>query len=278
MNAELPTASRNFSVLMCVYHAEQPDNLDEALESIAISSSVPSQLVLVEDGPIGDELREVIDAYRNRLPIESRRLKVNSGLPAALNVGLPACRHELVARCDSDDINHERRFERQLRAFETDEALAVVGTDITEFDPETGVTTAARRLPCDWDGLKRYARKRNPLNHASVMYRASVIRSLGGYEDFIGFEDYALWARCILAGYKIANIPEPLVHVRAGAGQLARRRGLRYVRREIELARHFYRVGFFSRQNLALFVATRAPVRVLPLPLVTRIYNSVLRH
>ena len=43
------------------------------------------------------------------------------------------------------------------------------------------------------------------------MFRKSIIQSIGGYSDeFLGFEDYELWAR-LIKRHETANIPEVLV-------------------------------------------------------------------
>ena len=60
---------KRFSVLMSVYIREQATLLDRALQSILVNQSVkPSELVLVEDGPLTDGLYHVIDKYKQIFP------------------------------------------------------------------------------------------------------------------------------------------------------------------------------------------------------------------
>lgn len=276
-----PDSSRprqDFSVLLPVYAGERAENMEQCLQSLLLSTCLPAQVVIVEDGPLTLPLYQVIERYRHRLPIDRVRLLTNSGLPAALNAGLAACQYDMVARCDSDDINLPHRFERELALLRRCPQVGVVGTDITEFDPEGREATRARRLPSDHAGLRRYARTRCPLNHPSVMYRHSVIRSVGGYTDIRGFEDYALWVRCLVEGIELANIPEQLVNVRAGLSQLARRRGFDYARAELKLADYFYKLGFLDRKGYLFFVSARIPVRLLPTRAVSRLYQALLRR
>ena len=77
----------HFSVLMSVYIREQAALLDRALQSILVNQSVkPSELVLVEDGPLTDGLYHVIDKYRQIFPeLISVKLPQNGGLGNALN-------------------------------------------------------------------------------------------------------------------------------------------------------------------------------------------------
>ena len=265
-----------FSVLLPVYAGEKSDYLYESLRSITLGTCIPSQVVIVEDGPLTPALNRVIDVYRALLPIHSVR-RPRRGLPAALNAGLLECRHDIVARCDSDDINLPRRFELQLQVLRNLPEVGVVGADIREFDSE-GLRCKARRMPVGDTGLRRYARTRNPLNHPSVMYRRSVIEGVGGYHDLRGFEDYELWIRCLLGGIRIVNIPEPLVYVRAGAPLLARRRGWAYARSELALAALFRRLGFLDLPGYLFFVAARVPLRLLPGPALAGIYRRFLRQ
>ena len=56
--------TENFSVLMSVYNKENPQFLDQALCSIEDQTVVPTEIVLVEDGPLSDELSKVIEQHK----------------------------------------------------------------------------------------------------------------------------------------------------------------------------------------------------------------------
>ena len=55
-----------FSVLMSVYHREQPQFLREALDSIFSQTLLPDEVVLVKDGPLTKELDEVVEEFAVR--------------------------------------------------------------------------------------------------------------------------------------------------------------------------------------------------------------------
>lgn len=58
----------NFSVAMCVYGKDNPEWFKTALESVTINQNLkPSELVLVVDGPIPDELNNVIENFKRTL-------------------------------------------------------------------------------------------------------------------------------------------------------------------------------------------------------------------
>lgn len=71
-----------FSIAMSVYHKDNATYLDRALESITKRQSIlPSEIVLVCDGPLGAELESVIYKYVKEYPIFNIiRLPDNKGL------------------------------------------------------------------------------------------------------------------------------------------------------------------------------------------------------
>ena len=68
-----------------------------------------------------------------------------------------------------------------------------------------------------------------------MVYRRTCVQSVGGYGDFALMEDYLLWAKMITAGARVANVAEPLVLYRVGAGAYRRRGGLAQLRTELGL-------------------------------------------
>ena len=104
----------NYSVLMSVYHKENPEYLRAAIDSMLCQTVKPAQVVLVCDGPLTPELDDIINGFGNKL--EVLRLDENMGLGKALEEGLKRCSCELVARMDTDDLSLPDRCEKQLAA------------------------------------------------------------------------------------------------------------------------------------------------------------------
>ncbi|MDT1914067.1 amylovoran biosynthesis protein AmsE, partial [Acinetobacter baumannii] len=84
-------------------------------------------------------------------------------------------------------------------------------------------------VPLTHDEIKKFAQKRCPFNHMSVVYKRDVILSLGGYQHHLFMEDYNLWLRVIGNNYKVANLPDVLLYARVGNGMHARRKGFQYI-------------------------------------------------
>lgn len=80
-----------FSVLMSVYAKEQPQNFDTALRSIEGQTVLPKEIVLVEDGPLTVQLKQVLKRHINRHKelFKIVKSKENHGLGSALRLGTP---------------------------------------------------------------------------------------------------------------------------------------------------------------------------------------------
>ena len=120
-----------FSVLISLYVKEKPEYLRLAIDSMLNQTVTPDEIVIVEDGPLNDSLYSVLDEYEGK--ITRVRSEKNIGLGLALNLGLKACKNELVARMDTDDISKSDRCEKQLKRFEEKPELAIVGAWVDEF-------------------------------------------------------------------------------------------------------------------------------------------------
>ena len=96
----------NFSVLMSLYIKEKAEYFDKCMQSMLSQTVMPTEIVIVFDGPVSDELRSVVEKYKEQKPgwINTIENKRNKGLGLALADGVPACKYELIARMDTDDI------------------------------------------------------------------------------------------------------------------------------------------------------------------------------
>lgn len=62
----------SISVLMAVYRSEKAEYLQRALMSVWDDQSLtPDEIVLVQDGPVGDELSAVIAEWQQKLDRKS---------------------------------------------------------------------------------------------------------------------------------------------------------------------------------------------------------------
>ncbi len=268
----------NFSVLISVYDKEKPEFLKTALESIWDKQTLrPSEIVLVKDGILTPELDEVIEQFRSYAPLKICTLDSNLGLGYALAKGLNFCSYELVARMDSDDISCPDRFQKQINLMTAHPELDISGTNIAEFHHQGDKICSYRRLPSQFPEIKSFAKKRNPLNHMTVLFKKSAVVGAGNYHPFFGYEDYYLWIRMLRNGCVIANIPEDLVFARVGNKMFDRRHGFRFFRQELKLQKKLQRMEFLNQWEYMRNIFLRAVPRLFPLWGLKLVYKFLHR-
>ena len=268
-----------YSVLMSLYKKEHPEYLRLALDSMINQTVKPDEIVLVEDGPLTQELYAVVKAYRDKYP-ELLHIVVNKknlGLGLALNVGLKACRNELVARMDTDDISKPDRCEKQLKRFEKKPKLSIVGSHIDEFVGDKSNVISQRRVPTTSRAIYEYAKKRSAFNHPAVMYRKSAVLSEGGYDDLKRNQDVDLFGRMLFKGHKAENIDEALLWFRSSDELAARRKSWENTWSYIDTIRRFWRIGYSSFFDFAIVSVAQTGMYIMPMSVQKWIYKYFLR-
>jgi GT2 family glycosyltransferase len=116
-----PLGPQPFSLLLSVYGGDDSGFLRDAFtSSVHDQTRPPDQVVLTQDGPVPDDLAKTIGDLVASSPVRVDHvvLEDNVGLGPALDRGLAACDHEIVARMDADDISLPDRFEKQIPVIE----------------------------------------------------------------------------------------------------------------------------------------------------------------
>jgi len=265
-----------FSLLVPVYDGDRPDYLRRAFRSAVHDQTVrPDQVIIVRDGPVRAELAECLDELcaSSPVPVTFVPLSRNAGLGPALDRGLAASEHDVVARMDADDVAMPHRFAVQVPL--TADA-DIVGSGLLEFSGDTDEIVGQRVPPIGQEKIARYARMHDPFNHPTVVYRRSAVRAAGGYGDLNLMEDYALFARMLQNGARAVNVAEPLVWYRVGETAFKRRGGTALLRSELRLQREFRKNGFTSPAQYARNVLVRGGYRLVPWWLRRAVYRPVL--
>ncbi|MGY6546372.1 glycosyltransferase [Arthrospiribacter ruber] len=262
---------------MSFYKKDNPKYFEDALESLHKQTLKASEIVLIQDGEISGELESIVIKWEKVLPIRRIINEENLGLGYSLKLGLEACSEKIVARMDADDIAHPKRFEMQLNYLKNNPQISVVGSWIAEFSAELDNINTYRTLPSEPEVLYKFAKKRCPLNHPTVMYRKEDVLFVGSYDNFRFQQDYHLWGRLLNSGFKIANIPTVLLFMRANNELFGRRGGLEYFKNEVAVQKDFLKIGFISEVEYLRNYFIRGTVRVMPIILRKYFYQHVLR-
>lgn len=254
-----------FTVLLPVYAGDDAAHFARSFASVTREQTLqPDQVVIVVDGPLPPLLSARVSECAATPGVTVLDLEQNVGLARALEAGLEACEHEIVARQDADDLSRPERFAEQIPLVGA--RYDLLGSAVEEFVREedpigSGLVRVPPLTPAD---IARRARFSSPFNHPSVVFRRSAVKAAGGYADLPLMEDYWLFARMIAGGARTANLAAPLVRYRVGAGAYARRGGLRLLRSEIALQRRMRRLGFTSPTELVRNVVVRGGYRLVP--------------
>lgn len=267
-----------YSVLISLYYKENPVCFHQSLESLLKQTISPTEIVLVEDGPLTEELYQIIVKYTAQYSsLKVVTLPSNQGLGKALNEGLKHCSYDLVARMDTDDIAKPDRFEKQLKIFNQYPDIDVVSSWIDEFEGNINHVSSIRKLPELHADIYQFAKTRNPINHPVVMFRKSAVLGAGGYKHFPLFEDYYLWVRMLMNGAKFYNIQESLLYFRSSSDMFKRRGGWNYAINEYKLQKEFRDIGFIDNTNFFKNILLRFVSRILPNRLRSLLYKNILR-
>lgn len=257
----------SYSVLMSVYVKEKAEYLKQAMDSIWNQTIPTDDFVLVCDGPLNTELDAVIDEMQAVHPdtLHVVRLEKNAGLGVALNEGLKHCKHEIVARMDSDDIAFADRCERQLAVFRKHPEVSLCSGTVVEFLDSIDNVVGKRELPETHEEIVSFSRKRNPCNHPSVMFKRSAVEAAGGYiEKYHLFEDYYLWVRMLMNGAEARNIKEPIIYMRTPADLYMRRGGKAYAKDMLAFHRWLKEKGWITIGTFISGAIPHAVICILP--------------
>lgn len=268
-----------FSVLMSLYIKEKVEYAEACFESLLRQTVQADEWVIVEDGPLTDEMYGLLDRYQAKYPglIKRAPFETNRGLGLALRDGVTACTYDLIARMDTDDIAREDRFEKQLEMFEADGDLDICGSHIQEFDGSVDNVLSQRLVPTMDAEIKAYQKRRDAFNHMTVMYKKEAVLKAGNYQTCMLMEDTLLWVNMILSGAKCANVDDFLVYARTGADMFERRGGFAYYKKYRTGRRKVYATGYISWWDYMYTLLVQFVVAIIPNKIRGLIYKKVLR-
>lgn len=210
------------SILMGIYNCAT--TLPEAIDSILAQTYTNWELIMCDDGS-KDDTFAVATTYAMRYPEKIRLLKneENKGLNYTLNKCLKNATGFYIARMDGDDISLPTRFEKMVKAIASENNISIVSCPMVLFD-ETG----------DWGLTKVNLRpmpndlvKKTPFCHAACLVKKEAYDAVGGYSEgqkLLRVEDYHLWVKMYVQGYRGINLEEPLYKMRDDRNAQSRRK------------------------------------------------------
>ncbi len=268
----------DYSVLLTVYKSDCPEYFKLSLESMINQTFPSNDIVIVLDGPVPQSIKDIIEHAMMTYPyINLLQLEKNVGLGKALNEGIKICKNELIARMDSDDISLSTRCEKQLKMFEKDPNLDIVGCPVKEFIGTVENIVGKRDVPLDNESIHKYNKRRDPFNHPTVMYRRSKVLKYGPYGDYRKNQDTDLWIKMLSNGCKAANCPEYLLMFRFDSNTYKKRKSWINTKLLIEIRKKAWKTGYCSFIDYMFVAFAQLGIYLLPARFQRFIYKTFLR-
>lgn len=180
--------------------------LATAVDSILNQTHQKLELILIDDHSTDGSISKLNKDSRIRI-IKSP----SKGIVPALNQGIAEAKYSIIARMDGDDISLPNRLSSQLTTLANTSNKTIVGAKVEIFSDDHEITHGYRRYE-RWINQQVSATHiahnfwiESCIPHPTMMMYKSALTSLGGYQDSPWPEDYDLWCRAHLAGYKFVK-------------------------------------------------------------------------
>ncbi len=208
------------SVLMPVFNGEK--YVKETIESVLNQTYTDFEFIIVNDGST-DKTRDIIESFDDKR-IKLYNLHENRGVGFASNFSVYKANGEYIARVDSDDIYHPDRLLLQKEFLDDNPDISLVKTLVKYFGDEDiqrserynsfKTTLEINKNNCiTTEDISRELYWHICIPHTTIMIRSEVMKKFG-YEDLRCCEDYNLFYKMNLEGYRMATIPEYLTKIR----------------------------------------------------------------
>lgn len=208
------------AIFVPVFNGER--YLPATLESLLLQTFTQLEIIVCDDGST-DRSAELADDFARR----DRRVRVlrlpHRGEISTRNAGLasisPSVRY--VQNHDADDISLPTKIEALVAHLERHPELGIVGCHARYFD-DAGMDRGAPPIAEHPDHIRATFGQVNSLIHSAALVRRSVIDDVGVYRDeYRSVEDYDLFARALMLGFRAANLSSTLHLIRLHPGSVS---------------------------------------------------------
>lgn len=213
--------------VVITYHNEDARFVKDALNGIALQQHRPNKVIFVDDFSRPEaiaEARKIIEA-ETRLAVEIVRPERNLGLAGARCFGMEKVTSDFFLAHDVDNVLRADATERQLRLIIADDRIAAATSYNYMFEDREDWVDDTRKI-----GLYRpiYPDLGQPdvntFGDALAMYRKSAVEAVGAWRSTgrEPFEDFELFFRLSIGGFKVSIVPETLFFYRVRSDSMLR--------------------------------------------------------
>lgn len=228
------------AVILPVYKNDKVPYIRLSFDSILNQTYKDIHLYVGVDGPVGEELGEVLKSYEKSENVSVQWFPENRGLAIVLNDLLDICfkaGYEYIARMDADDISVETRIEKQMAYMSEHPDIDVVGGSIVEIDENGNSRNKTIVYPSGPKECYDFFSRRNPHAHPAVLFRKRFFEKAGcKYRpEYRQNQDTMLWLDGMSKGTQHANIPDVVVRFRFTNSLFKKRRnGWVFARKQLK--------------------------------------------
>lgn len=202
------------SIFIPVFNGEK--YLSITLDSLRAQTFTDFEIVIVDDGSTDSTGKIAKNYCRQDARIHLFTHERNMGLSAARNTGWKSTNPnaEFLMNHDSDDISLPTKLERLVEYLQNHKNIDAVGTYGVYFNDQGEITG---RPPIEYESrrITKTFHKVNSMIISATLIRRTLINKIAPFRnEYGGCDDYDFWARSLLNGYSLANIPEELHHIR----------------------------------------------------------------
>lgn len=209
--------ANRISILIPAYNASS--TIGATLISVLMARPHGSEVLVYLDGD--STTSQIMSFAEKKGWIKVFRGRDRQGIANALNYLISKSAHSMVARVDSDDLVlpwHFKHASRQMLKKQLDFVFS------NSFLWKTFLFLPQIPFGISPNIASKFLIIKNPFVQSTMIASRSAIISLGGYKEIIA-EDYELWLRASLAGFRLGKLNSYGVIYRIHQGQVTSANG-----------------------------------------------------
>lgn len=189
---------KNFDVTVIVPTYQAAPFLKKTLETVAIQTIKPVELIVVDDGSSDETVDVIMKFCKENLELQVRLLReTHRGPGAARNSGIKAAKTHWIAFLDSDDLWHPQKLEKMFAAIvdnpqsnffcHNEYVRYLDGSEIT-VDYSDGFQVS--------QPIEEQLYRKNYFSTSAVICCRELLEKWGGFDETLSSaQDYELWLR-----------------------------------------------------------------------------------
>ena len=262
-----------FSLIFCIYYLDNPKYLEICFRGILRNTLLPSEIIVVKDGPISIELNEIIKKFQHKYPslIRVFNLEKNVGSAVASNYAISKTSYEWIVKQDADDFSFKERFSTLMK--HTSNEPSFFGSYMYETYEKKKIL---KKNPLNSEKIRKMIPYRNPFSNPTMCFHKALFRNLGGYPQIKFKEDWAFWI-VSFNQFNCHNINIPLVRSINSDSMIIRRKGIHNIKSEFLIQKLLIKNKLNTLIKAISIFFIRILLLNLPISFIDILYKKYLR-